>query len=44
MDVVAPFCVCGPGAGGIAFKDYGAVQDVAAEGEVEVIVGVVGEA
>lgn len=44
VDVVAPFCVGGAGAGFVAFVDYGAVQEVATEREVEVVMRVVGVA
>lgn len=44
VDVVAPFCVGGAGAGFVAFVDYGAVEEVPAEREVEVVVWVVGVA
>ena len=44
FDVVAPFCGCGALPGAVGFVDYGAVEDVSAEGEVQVGGGVGGEA
>lgn len=44
VDFVAPFCVCGAGAGHVAFVDDGAVEEVTAEWEMQVVVGVVCEA
>ena len=45
MDFGPPFCGCGAHASVDAgFVDYGAVEYVAAEGEVEVVCWVVGEA
>lgn len=36
VDFVSGLCASCPLPGGIAFEDYGAVEDVSAEGEVEV--------
>ena len=44
MDLVAPFGVRCALAGLVSFVDNGAVKDVAAQGKMQVVLGVVGEA
>jgi hypothetical protein len=40
VDVPAGLARCGSLTGAVAFEDYGAVEDIAAEGKVEVLAGV----
>lgn len=42
--LIAPFCICRAGARGVSFEDDGAMKDISAEGEVEMILRIIGEA